>query len=142
MIEKILDLKNKTVQVDRLKEMTLDELRTIREEIRLISNFAPILLSKKIETRNNTWNDFIKNDEMQAIKSIRHALIHSQFIVDSKKITKKEEVVGLDALWADVNITIAKKEKENIDDIQGYQFSNNNLAKTSKPKNSWVTTEF
>ena len=110
MIEKILDLKNQTVQVDKLKKMTLDELRTLREEIRLISNSTPKFISEKIETRNNKWNDFIKNDEMQAIKSIKHALIHSQFTVDSKKIAKKEEIVGLDALWTHVNIAIAKSE--------------------------------
>jgi hypothetical protein len=111
MIEKILDLKNQNVQVDRLKEITLDELRTIKEEIRLISNKTPAF--KVVEgSFKNYWGD------------------------DDKK------VIGFDALWAHVNITIAKKEKEDIDDIKGYQFSNQNLPKVSKPKNSWLGAEF
>lgn len=44
MIERILDLENQIIKVDKLEEMTLDELRTIREEIRLISNKTPAFI--------------------------------------------------------------------------------------------------
>lgn len=111
MIEKILDLRNQTVQVDKLKEMALDELIIMREEIRLISNKTPEFIVKEGSFKNY-WGE------------------------DDKK------VVGFDALWAHVNIVIAKKEKENIDDIRSNQILKPYLSKISKSKSSWIEAEF
>ena len=111
MIEKILDLKNQTVQVDRLKEMTLEELRTMREEIRLISNKTPAF--KVVE---GSFENYCGENE--------------------------KKVVGFDALWAHVNITIAKKEKANIGENRSNPILAPILDKISKIKNSWVEAMF
>ena len=103
MIEKILDLKNQNVQVDKLKTMTLEELRIMREEIRLISNRTPEFMMAG-GTIKNSWGEL------------------------------ENKVTGFDALWASINIAIAKDGKENFDAIYEdkvwWQFIMKYLSKT------------
>ena len=42
MIENILDLKNQIVEVEKLSKVNLEDLKIMREEIRLISNKTPV----------------------------------------------------------------------------------------------------
>ena len=42
MIEKILNLAEKKVEVEKLEKFKEDDLKKIRDEIKLISNFTPI----------------------------------------------------------------------------------------------------
>ena len=77
LIEKILNLDDKKVEVEKLDEMGINDLRRIRDEIQLISNETALF--KITQT-------------------------------SSKKMKLGDEITGLDALWAHVNIALASKE--------------------------------
>lgn len=91
MIENILDLKNQIVKVDKLNEMTLEGLKIIREEIRLISNKTPHF-------------DTILIDSFKTYR---------------KDIETK--IIGFDSLWAHINIAIEKRERLNFTNETGSQ---------------------
>lgn len=57
MIETILDLENQRVQVDKLNEMSMEDLKLIREEIRLISNRTP-----EFEVIEGSMKNYLEED--------------------------------------------------------------------------------
>ena len=47
MIEKIIDLENKTIKFDVLSTFTIGELHQIREELQILSNMSTIVQKRK-----------------------------------------------------------------------------------------------